>query len=254
MPSLEVEELKAVIDAELARLPERFRSVVVLCLIEGRTNADAASVLGVPVGTIDSRLNTARKRLSAKLSRRGVAIGVGASLGELLGGPLTASSELGLQELVTITIPAVLLEASKPGSGPLSQSIAELTRGLKLMTTSKLRLMAAVGVALVILGGSAAGIFLASAADPAKPTESYPNKPADEILTRVAATPTAEKPALAVPTTKTLDLLFNHEIQIEGNVNDMSLIELLNQLSKRYAVTFVIRETAFRASGRPDIQ
>jgi RNA polymerase sigma factor (sigma-70 family) len=250
----EVEELGAVIDAELASLPERFRSVVVLCLIEGRTNADAASVLGVPVGTIDSRLNVARKRLCAKLRRRGVAIGVGATLGQMLGGPLTASSGLGLQELVTITIPAVLVEAARPGGGTLSQAVAELTSGLKLMTTLKLRLMAAVGAALIILGGSAAGIYLAIAADPVKPAENYSSKPADEILTKSAAVPTAEKPTPAAPTTKTIDVLFNHEIQIEGNVNDMSLLDLLHFLSNKYAVTFVIREAAFRESGRPDIK
>ncbi len=122
------------------------------------------------------------------------------------------------------------------------------------MTTSKLRLMAAVGVALFILGGSAAGILLAIAADPVRSAANYPSKPAEEILTKSSALPAAEKPTLAAPTTKTLDVLFNHEIEIEGNVNDMSLLELLNQLSKKYAVTFVIRETAFRESGRPDMK
>src|SRR5207302_6024444 len=62
-PTWETHELKAALDAELAGLSDRFRAVVVLCLIEGRTNAEAAAILGVPVGTVDSRLNTARKKL-----------------------------------------------------------------------------------------------------------------------------------------------------------------------------------------------
>jgi RNA polymerase sigma factor (sigma-70 family) len=254
LSSPEVGELRAVIDAELASLPERFRSVVVLCLIEGRTNVDAASVLGVPLGTVDSRLNAARKKLCAKLRRRGVAIGVGATLGQMLGGPLTAASGPGLQELVSITVPAVLAEAARPGDGSLSPAVAELTSGLKHMTTSKLRLMATLGIALVILGGSVAGIYHATAADPVKPAENHAGKPADAILAKAAAAPAAEKTALAAPTTKTIDVLFNQEIQIEGNVNDMSLLELLNQLSNKYAVTFVIKETAFRESQRPDVK
>lgn len=254
LSSPEVEELRLVIDAELASLPERFRSVVVLCLIEGRTNADAASVLGVPVGTIDSRLNAARKKLCAKLTRRGVAIGVGGTLGQMLGGPLTASRGPGLQELVAIKIPAVLAEAASPGSGTLSQAVAELARGLRLMTTLKLRLVAAVGVALILLGGSVAGIYLAVAADPIKSAENSHSTSADNVLAETPAVPTAEKPARAAPTTKTIDVLFNREFQIEGNVNDMSLIELLNQLSNKYAVTFVISDTAFRESLVPDIK
>jgi len=46
----------------------------------------------------------------------------------------------------------------------------------------------------------------------------------------------------------------NKEVQIEGNVNDMSLLELLNQLSKRYGVTFVIMEDYFKAEMMPDIK
>ena len=93
-PSWERAELKVVIDAELAGLSDRFRSVVVLCLIEGRTNSEAAAMLGVPVGTVDSRLSTARNRLQARLKRRGVAVGVGLSLARMLGDPLSADRQI----------------------------------------------------------------------------------------------------------------------------------------------------------------
>ena len=67
-------ELLAVLDEEIARLPERFRLPVLLCYLGGSTTEDAARVLGCPRGTILSRLATARERLALRLTRRGVTV------------------------------------------------------------------------------------------------------------------------------------------------------------------------------------
>jgi RNA polymerase sigma factor (sigma-70 family) len=79
--SAESAELAGVIDAELSRLPDTFRLPFVLCELEGRSNAEAAAVLGCPVGTVESRLTRARARLRDRLSRRGVALAVGVLAG-----------------------------------------------------------------------------------------------------------------------------------------------------------------------------
>ena len=55
------------------RLPKRFRTAVVLCYLEGQTHEKAAEQLDCPVGTIKSRLATAREKLRQRLTRRGVA-------------------------------------------------------------------------------------------------------------------------------------------------------------------------------------
>lgn len=47
----------------LERLPESFREVVVLCDIEGLSYAEAAQALGIPIGTVRSRLSRAREAL-----------------------------------------------------------------------------------------------------------------------------------------------------------------------------------------------
>lgn len=47
----------------LERLPEPFREVVVLCDIEGLSYAEAAQALGIPIGTVRSRLSRAREML-----------------------------------------------------------------------------------------------------------------------------------------------------------------------------------------------
>ena len=64
----------AQLDAAVNALGERHRRVVVLCYLQGHTAEAAAAALGVPVGTVHSRLSTARGRLAASLTRRGVAL------------------------------------------------------------------------------------------------------------------------------------------------------------------------------------
>lgn len=58
----------------LLGLPVHYREVVVLCELEELPYADAAETLGVPVGTVRSRLNRARTMLVARMSasRKGV--------------------------------------------------------------------------------------------------------------------------------------------------------------------------------------
>ncbi len=70
----ERQELTDLLDAEVARLPERLRRPVVLCYLGGCSTEDAARELGCPRGTVLSRLATARTRLAERLARRGVVL------------------------------------------------------------------------------------------------------------------------------------------------------------------------------------
>jgi len=63
----------AEIERALAELDEPFRSVVQLVDVEGLTYAEAAEVLGVPAGTVMSRLHRARGRIRDRLDRAGLA-------------------------------------------------------------------------------------------------------------------------------------------------------------------------------------
>ncbi len=71
-PAGDADEIRLVIDEELGRLPDGFRAPVVLCDLEGKTHREAAAILGLPVGTVSSRLVRARDRLRARLARRGL--------------------------------------------------------------------------------------------------------------------------------------------------------------------------------------
>jgi RNA polymerase sigma-70 factor (ECF subfamily) len=57
------------------RLPRRYREVVVLCDLEEVDYADAAAILGCPIGTVRSRLHRARALLFEKLSQERAARG-----------------------------------------------------------------------------------------------------------------------------------------------------------------------------------
>ncbi len=99
-----------VLDDEVARLAEPFRSAIILCDLDGLTHDQAALALGCPVGTVKSRLARGRHRLRDRLVRRGLDGGflVGAS------GPTAVPPRL-LDATVRMAVGSV---AAGPSIGP----------------------------------------------------------------------------------------------------------------------------------------
>ena len=64
--------LDAVIDAALRELPAKHRQVLELVDMDGLNYQETAQVLGVPVGTVMSRLHRARKSMKHRLDRAGL--------------------------------------------------------------------------------------------------------------------------------------------------------------------------------------
>ena len=54
---------------EIDRLPDKYRHPIILCYIQGRTQPEAAQLLGWPLGTVQTRLHRGRERLRSRLSR-----------------------------------------------------------------------------------------------------------------------------------------------------------------------------------------
>ena len=60
-------EFHAQLDRALEELPEKLRLALLLAAMEGHTLDEIAAMLGVPVGTVKSRIFLARKQLAEKL-------------------------------------------------------------------------------------------------------------------------------------------------------------------------------------------
>jgi RNA polymerase sigma factor (sigma-70 family) len=89
----ETRELRAMLDEEIDRLPEKYRRPVVLCYLEGLTHEAAARRLRCQAGVLRGRLERARVRLRDRLIRRGVAPAAIGSMAvvERLGQPAQAA-------------------------------------------------------------------------------------------------------------------------------------------------------------------
>ena len=67
---LQARERVQLVRSELLNVPEEFRQPLVLKEIDGMSYEQIADVLGIPVGTVRSRIFRARKELTERLQRR----------------------------------------------------------------------------------------------------------------------------------------------------------------------------------------
>jgi RNA polymerase sigma-70 factor, ECF subfamily len=60
-------EFQGHLEKALAELPKKLRLVLLLAAMEGHTIDEVAALVGIPVGTVKSRIFLARKQLAEKL-------------------------------------------------------------------------------------------------------------------------------------------------------------------------------------------
>jgi RNA polymerase sigma-70 factor (ECF subfamily) len=150
---------------EVERLPERFRTAVVLCYLEGLTHEQAARRIGCPVGTVRSRLGRARERLRSQLVARGLAPDAcGAALASLIFVAPADASSLSMSlplSLVEPTLKAAMLVAAYDAAeaGLVSLSAAALAEGvLHTMFVAKLKSVALALTLVLLAAGGVAGL------------------------------------------------------------------------------------------------
>ena len=104
-------EAVAAVRAAVASLPPHQRTAVERCELLGRSRADVAAELGVPPGTLSSRLALARRALAARLRRQGFAP-------------------------VAVVVPPTLLAAARASASEVSsRRVVELAEAVMRTTT-----------------------------------------------------------------------------------------------------------------------
>jgi RNA polymerase sigma factor (sigma-70 family) len=156
-------DLQPLLDLELSRLSEKYRTAVVLCELEGRSRKEVARQLGLPEGTVASRLTRARALLAKRLTQRGLAPSAVALTAAFV---QNASAAPVPSHVLTSTIRATSQWAAGHADH-IPAPVAALTEGvLKAMLVKKLKVTTAVLLGLCLAGlGAGAAAYQASGAE-----------------------------------------------------------------------------------------
>jgi RNA polymerase sigma factor (sigma-70 family) len=154
-PPWEGNEWRPVLHEELNRLPEKYRAPMVLCYLQGKTNEEAAKLLGWPIGTVKGRLTRARELLRKRLTRRGVTLSAGVLAAALAPGTTSAAVPIALLDSTVRS--AMLIAAGPVAMAGVSVPVAALTKGvLQTMFITRLTTVGGIVVAMSLLGSTSA--------------------------------------------------------------------------------------------------
>jgi RNA polymerase sigma factor (sigma-70 family) len=151
-------DLQPLLDQELRRLPDAYREVIVLCALEGKTRKEVAQQLGLPEGTVGSRLARARTMLAKRLARHGLPL-LGGTMATVLSQNVASAGVPSWVMSSTIKA-ASLFAAGQAAAGVISVRVAALTEGvLKTMLLTKLKIVTVVVLMIALLTGGAGLIY-----------------------------------------------------------------------------------------------
>jgi RND family efflux transporter MFP subunit len=161
--------LRAILDEEVHRLPERLRAPIVLCYLENQTVDEAALQLGCPRGTVASRLARARARLHRRLSGRGLGGNVlmaglpGAAAGTSAPGRLLGSA----LQIVKLNGAAKGAAAGLPGG--IVALTEEVLRAMQIKKTALVMAALLISAGVFFVGGAVAMNVIDFGPAPAQP-------------------------------------------------------------------------------------
>ncbi len=147
-----LQDVQAALDAALEELPEKYRTALVLCCLEGKTLAEAGRQLDCCPATVGTRVARGRDLLRRRLARQGLALSA-AGLAALLSAraaPAAAPAAL-VRAVVQAAVP------SAAGQMALcSPRVAALVKeGLRALVLARLKTVAAVLVLAGVVAGAA---------------------------------------------------------------------------------------------------
>jgi RNA polymerase sigma factor (sigma-70 family) len=182
---MSLREVRGVLFEELEKLPEQYRTLLVLCALEEKSRDEAARLLGWSRNAVKGKLERGRELLRSRLRRRGLELPAG-----LFAAALAVNSASGQVSatLVDSTLRAAVQAAAGAGAvaGAVSAEVAALVQGAsKTLFPGKTRIATALFLAI----GLAASCFGAMW---------HPATAADEPAVRAGQPEAPPKPAADV--------------------------------------------------------
>jgi RNA polymerase sigma factor (sigma-70 family) len=246
---------RPVLDEEIGRLPEKYRLPLILCHLEGKSQEQAAQLLGCPRATVATRLVRGRERLRDQLVRRGLHVAPSVLL------PVTP------RDAVPAALTDATLQAASGSGGGAAAATASARAAILTQEVLQAMLMtrwktAAVLLLTLAVVGSGAGVLayrpqpapgpaVQAAAEPPAAPRSEQDQPPAKVPAAPAPAPDANPPARD----KDLADLLAQNVQFSGYDADpkMTLQEALDHLADRFHLTFDVNEAAFKADGLEDV-
>jgi RNA polymerase sigma factor (sigma-70 family) len=169
---VETHDWMPLLDRELSQLPTKYRTLIVLCDLEGKSRKEVAQQIGLKLGTLASRLATARRMLAIRLSKHGFTVAGGTLAASLAHN--TASAKVHVS-LVWSTAKAAPLVAAGQFVGVSVSAVGLMKGAMKTMFLAKLK--TAIGTSIVAVALGVGGLIYnaelapggAQAADEGKP-------------------------------------------------------------------------------------
>ena len=145
------------LDRTLLRLPEKYRSAVVLCCLQGLTEREAAEQLGCPVGTLSARVSRGLARVR-----------------KYTAAPLVVAAVPTATAVAAVRVAVVVRTASQV-TGVVPAAVSSLAQRVSRMLWLGKAIRAT--LAMIVAVG---GLALASAAGGPPPAPLTPKRPPDE--------------------------------------------------------------------------
>ena len=182
------DDVQAILDEEIQRLPTVFRSAFVLCVLEGKTFATAAAEVGCKEGTVASRVARARQRLQTQLAHRGIKLAALLAALCVAEGVVKASVSKVLAH--TTIRNGLLVAAGGTAAKAIPPQVAALAAGVTRAMFLKKAKIAIVLLVAVGMFAASAGVLMQQvlkaeekpAAPPAVKSAAEPAKPEQETI------------------------------------------------------------------------
>ena len=160
----------AALDEEVSRLPGKYQGPLVLCYLDGQTQALAARRLGLSLRTLERRLGRGRALLRQRLARRGMTPSAA-----LASAALAEEAKAVLPRLVSTAAAAARGNFGRIGPVGISSEAEILAQAMcRTLATAQVR-----GVAVVLLASCVAVAGAGALASRAQQTDARESRPPD---------------------------------------------------------------------------